>query len=267
MSIDVAVMDRRQPVSGLTVADFELFDNSVRQTVAVVAMASVPLDVSVLLDVSGSFLGHAENLNVVIKGIRDSLQAVDRFELVAFGSDVRTVIPLGSSPEVSNGVRDLWKGTSLYDGLALAMIRKPDPHRRQLVAVLTDGTDTFSAMDLASVKSVALRSPVTMCMGLLSSKPESLRGMSPRLPFAEKDLAGLNELTTLTGGQFLSFDQTPAKSPVEVFEAILQQFRMSYVLTYAPSGVARAGEHRIEIRVPSRPRSVITHRTRFILPN
>ena len=49
VSVPVAVMSGREPVTGLTATDFELTDNGVRQTVEAVSSDEVAIDVTLLL--------------------------------------------------------------------------------------------------------------------------------------------------------------------------------------------------------------------------
>ena len=55
--IDVLVMDGRNPVAGLTAADFELRDNGVVQNIDSVDNAEVPVNVVLTLDTSASVEG------------------------------------------------------------------------------------------------------------------------------------------------------------------------------------------------------------------
>ena len=55
--MDVLVTDRRQPVGGLTNADFELRDNGVRQTIDHLQIGEVPFSMMLALDASGSMVG------------------------------------------------------------------------------------------------------------------------------------------------------------------------------------------------------------------
>ena len=55
--VDVSVMNGLTPVAGLMKDNFEIVDNGVRQTIESVSLDAVPLNLMLLLDVSGSMEG------------------------------------------------------------------------------------------------------------------------------------------------------------------------------------------------------------------
>ena len=59
VAVEAAVRRDRRPVAGFTAADFELLDNGVPQEITDVSYEKLPIDVTVLLDVSASVTGPA----------------------------------------------------------------------------------------------------------------------------------------------------------------------------------------------------------------
>ena len=57
----------------------------------------------------------------------------------------------------------------------------------------------------------------------------------------------LRELTAATGGRAIDIGKT--EDPGPAFLEILQEFRRRYLITFAPTGVAKAGWHKLEVRV------------------
>src|SRR5436189_4058397 len=60
VSVDVLVTEGRNPVAGLTAADFELRDDGVLQTIDVVDTSAVPINAVLALDTSGSTIGQRQ---------------------------------------------------------------------------------------------------------------------------------------------------------------------------------------------------------------
>lgn len=154
--------------------------------------------------------------------------------------------------------------TSLFDGLAAAMMRSSSPDRRHLIVVFTDGLDTSSVVTPATAQQIAgLADAVVHAVVVI----EDLRDLrSNRVPVAggarASVAAGLTaadeqELPTVrpvhdavvgpTGGQV--FPIAPRDPVGEAFGAAIRAFRTSYVLRYSPTGVPKAGWHNITVSV------------------
>jgi hypothetical protein len=70
VSVDVAVTDRSRPVGGLDSADFQLSDNGVAQRIELLSIEATPIDVSLVVDVSGSIADNIERFNPASPGSR-----------------------------------------------------------------------------------------------------------------------------------------------------------------------------------------------------
>ena len=60
----------------------------------------------------------------------------------------------------------------------------------------------------------------------------------------------LEDLSDLTGGATLKVEST--KDLSSTFVKILDEFRQRYLISYSPSGVAKDGWHRLDVRVKNR---------------
>ena len=147
--IPVAVRSGNKPVTGLTAADFELRDNGVVQEIRSVAAESIPIDVTLLLDLSSSVDGPMlQRLKTAVADTAALLRSDDRIRLVAISQVLREVFPL--LPKSGAMPLDTLRAegaTSLYDGLAATMMRATEPGRRQLIVAFTDGRDSTSVID------------------------------------------------------------------------------------------------------------------------
>jgi VWFA-related protein len=233
--VDVMVTDKGQPVRGLTAADFEIVDNNVRQQPEAVSFDEVPLNVVLLLDMSGSLSGERlSHLRSASHGVLDGLTTKDQAGLVTFRSSVRLGSALTSDLAVVRRAIDIaWPGgdTSLIDGAYAAMLVGESDVGRALVIAFSDGLDTSSWLTGEVVLESAKRSDVVVYgVSVDRAKPEFL-----------------NELATITGGRVFEVEKT-ANVPA-VFASILQEFRHRYLISYTPRGVAKAGWHQLTVRV------------------
>ena len=163
VAVDVSVRRRNAPVLGLGPDDFHLTDNDVVQRIDSVAIEAVPVDLSILFDVSGSTFGWIGQFRQNAAEVAALLAPTDRFRIVCFGKDVREVVPMQTPDEpIRFGRWPYFGGTALYDALFLAMLHNSGRDRRHLIVVFTDGNDTTSLVDAPDVTNAAARSDATV---------------------------------------------------------------------------------------------------------
>jgi VWFA-related protein len=159
--VDVLVTDGRNPVGGLTAADFELRDNGVVQTIDV-ADSDVPVNAVLALDTSASTAGQRQkDLIAASQALLDSLKPVDRAALTTFSHAVAPRIPLTS--DLSTVRAELLRitpsgQTAIMDGVYVALTSTLAQTGRSLVVVCTDGYDTSSWLQPDEVLESAKRS-------------------------------------------------------------------------------------------------------------
>ena len=175
--VPISVTERNRPVAGLTAADFELFDNDVRQEISVAPTDAMPTDVTFLVDTSGSIKGAAlDRVKTDLQAMADLLQPSDRMRLVAFARDAMDVFglraggtPLDLSAMTAGGT------TSLYDALINVLAAYPASDRPHLVFALTDGRDNSSFSSASHMLEVARRSSAVRCLALVPSSNPLVR--------------------------------------------------------------------------------------------
>ena len=273
--VDALVMAGRQPVTGLTAADFDVRDSGVKQTVTDLSFERLPLNIICVLDVSGSVQGEPlRRLREGTAAIIDALAAGDRAALIAFSNRLTVHTPLTEDKArlraalasvEANGATSVLDAT--FAGLAL---RDADPGRT-LLLLFSDGVDTASWLPARRVIDAARRTdvvvyPVSVRSGPLVTIVRMPSGTQapirePSNPVAE-DL--LEALADETGGRrFVVERQTDLR---EAFLDVVKEFRQRYVLTYVPTGVPAPGWHPLEVRVKGRSAQVTARRGYFTSP-
>ena len=90
--VDVLVTANGRPLPGLTPADFEVFDNGVRQSVDLASFEQIPLNVVLALDMSASLQGlRLGHLQTAGSTMLDGLKPEDRAALVVFSHVCRRI--------------------------------------------------------------------------------------------------------------------------------------------------------------------------------
>ena len=151
--------------------------------------------------------------------------------------------------------------TSLYDGLAAAMMRPTDPDRRQLVLAFSDGRDSTSIIDETTAENIARLTDVvvdivvpvdadtTRTVEMSSGSPQFRSGQQTQVVGGRPRPVSLPlilpKLVAQTAGQVLPL--TPSESISSVFRSMLDDFRAAYVLRYVPQSVPRDGWHDVVV--------------------
>ena len=248
VSVDVSVRQRGRPVTGLTAADFELLDNGVPQPISDVSFEKLPVDVTIALDVSDSVSGPVvEQLRRAVHQLEQDITARDRIRLVTFNLRISRLMdfgPGGSATDAAFAKIQPFGGTAVFDTIAVLLAGPTPPDRRQLLVVFTDGEDSNSVSEPSVVLDVARRTTPTLSVVLsrlgTAGLPPQTRGAAAR--------EQLNtQLARETGGVVESLGLTANLS--SSFRRMLEEFRSSYVLHFAPSRAGAVGFHSLDVKV------------------
>jgi VWFA-related protein len=266
--VDVLVTRNGRPAEGLTAADFEVRDSGVRQTIQLIGMDRMPVDLRLVLDVSGSLEGQQlDALKAAARAAVGGLRPGDRAEILTF-SDVlqRRVTWTGDraalDAEIDRMTSVGW--TALVDA-AFTALSLPEPEgRRTLGLIFTDGLDTSSWLSPAEVVRSARQSR-TILYGVTTMPAGSIRpDMVPRLrdlllasPMAFR-AAFLPVIVEETSGELLFANaMTDLRA---AFVNVVSRFNQRYLLSYSPSGVPASGWHPIDVQVKDKALRVSARR-------
>ena len=243
--VPVSVTDRNRPVTGLTAADFDLLDNGVAQVITAAPVESLSVDVTLVLDTSGSVKGPAlEQFKADVQDIAESMQTNDRVRLITFATSVTDVFglqPGGARLPVER--IEAGGATSFYNALAAALMAFPQAERPQLVFGFTDGLDNMSFLDARQVATLAGHSGASLYLALIAPGGRPVGRMTPYDGGPNRRV--LQEAVARNGGELY---EKPAGTPLPaLFRQVLDDFRASYVLSYTPRGVTSKGWHEVVV--------------------
>jgi VWFA-related protein len=236
--VDVLVTEGGRPVAGLGPGDFDVRDNGVPQTIDLVSLRDVPVNVILTLDLSASVVGsRLLALQRAGEALVDAMAPEDAAALLTFN---RAVVQRVSLTRELALVRKALPNTTaegdtaLIDAALAAMLLGDTGGGRTLVVVFSDGVDTASFTQPEVVLETARR----------------VNGVVYAVSTRTDDSRFLRTLTETTGGRVLEIDASADPGPA--FVEILQEFRRRYVITFTPTGVERAGWHQLSVRVNRR---------------
>jgi VWFA-related protein len=249
VSVEVSVRRDRRAIVGLKAADFEVLDNGVRQEISEISYEKLPIDVTVLLDVSASVTGSAlDELRRGLKQLRADLGTQDRLRLLTFNMRVTRLVDFSDPAAAADVALASLSGTgssAIFDSLAVALASPATAGRRQLIVLFSDGQDSSSVTDLDTLLDVARRSTPTVAVVLASPSLQRTASLLRHTPKNVGEVA--QQIATDTGG----FVATVAagENLTSTFRRVLEQFRASYVLYFTPRGIEPKGTHTLDVRV------------------
>jgi VWFA-related protein len=265
--VEASVRRDRRVVSGLQAGDFELLDNGVPQQITEVAYEKLPIDVTVLLDVSASVTGPVlDDLRRALHQLRTDLRPSDRMRLIAFNMGLRRLVDFDEPAAAIDAALASAQGTgssAVFDSLAVALASPAPSGRRHLVVLFTDGRDSSSILDAEALLDVARHTTPTVAVILgsrsVNSQASLLRTSSP---LGGATVGAVSErIAGETGGFVTTVD--PGEDLTSRFRRVLEEFRSSYVLYFTPTGVDRAGSHTLDVRV-NRPGVTVRARRGYV---
>jgi VWFA-related protein len=252
VSVEASVRRDRRVVTGLKAEDFEVLDNGIAQEISDISYEKLPIDVTVLLDVSASVNGSVlDELRRALKQLRADLGAQDRLRLLTFNMRVHRLVDFDDPPaKIDTALASVAGGGSsaVFDSLAVALSSSVPRGRRQLIVIFSDGQDSSSITDSDTLLDVARRTTPTVAVVLASpmrQRPASLVRHSTKPTPTIGDLS--QQIATDTGGVLVAMN--PGDNVTATFKQVLEQFRASYVLYFTPKGVDAQGAHTLEVRV------------------
>jgi Ca-activated chloride channel family protein len=248
--VDALVTDNGRPVRGLAPSDFVVLDNGTPQTVDLATFETLPVNVILAFDQSGSVAGERlAQLQQAARAVLGALAPRDQAALVTFSHRVqlRQALTHNAGQIVDAvGISEPGGQTSLFDGVYAGLLVGVNDAARNLVLVFSDGVDTASWLKPEQIIETAKRSDAVVY------------ALSPKGAGSKEFL---RELADQTGGDAMEVESLRELSAR--FVTILEEFRHRYLLSYSPKGVTGPGWHRLEVRLKNR-RATIKARPGYI---
>lgn len=238
--VPVAVFDGDRVVGDLTAEDFQVRDNGVPQTVTSAELNTLPIDLRLVFDTSGSISeDDLERFLRTMREVSSGLGRRDRCEIITFNARIAQAAARQSPPMTIELSRGGPEGTAFFDAMGLALTTIPAPDRRQITIVLSDAKDNASFFDEAAMLEAG-RLTDAVVYTILPAAPRSGRAMSA---------ARLQALSVLTGGRLV---RAPDHALGNVINDAITEFRQSYAVRYTLVGAAIQGWHKLDVRVSGR---------------
>jgi Ca-activated chloride channel homolog len=243
--LDFTVTDRGgNYVKGLRPSAVRLFEDGVAQRIRSFSEAAgkgpgepaAGNNVFILFDTSNSMYESFTHAQDAIASLIRSLPANDQVAVYGFSRNLTRCASLtGNRFDAIRGLRDLTAGddTALYNALLLTLRDATPVPGRKLIVVFSNGPDTASVVSPDDVRRVAEDEGIPIYV--VSTRGNVISD------------AAFGRITLLTGGKL--FEAPRWESQARAFEAIREDLRNSYTLTYYPAPNENRGFRRIRIQL------------------
>lgn len=290
--VPVSVTDASgQPVLGLKVPDFHLEEEGRSQEIAQIGdPEQVPLDIAILLDVSGSVDARfAFEKEAAARFLKQVLKPEDRATVFAIDQTPRLIQTRDTAEHAATGLLSIssTKGaTAFYDSVIAAakyLTQNAPAQRRRVVVVISDGEDNFSTrtreiesatyralqsnegpLDKQARENLVKRRDDIKRRVLLDVQNELQRAevvfysINPSGEALHLNLPGVRaqqgmaQLATTTGGN--AFVPDKLENLETVFRQITAELRSQYLLQYYSNSESPSSKFlRIKVTIPSQP--------------
>jgi len=255
--VDVYVTRRGAPVAGLADHDFVVKDNGVVQAARVVEREEAPLTAVLVLDCSSSVAGaKLEFLKAAAGSFVRGLHPRDEAALLLFQSRIALLHAATTDREalldaIARMTAD--GSTSMIDAVFVGLKRRWGGGRPVLV-LFSDGRDTSSWLENEDLLRAARESSTTVYV-VRTREEDVATGESGQAYL-------LRRVVEATGGSSWSSGSGPEIEGA--FREVLETVNARYVLAYEPTGVPRAGRHRIDLKVRRRGVEIRARREYFV---
>jgi Ca-activated chloride channel family protein len=269
--LPVSVRDEAgAPVGNLDQEQFLIFDNGVRQQITSFNRHRVPANIVLLLDASSSVFSQMRFIREAAKRFMQGLLKEDKVCVMQFSDRVELLQDWTRAENLQQLEKSLnWRyhpglRTTFYDGLYLAAAEQLSKvEGRRIIILLTDGldtaerrrasyTDALNAVRRAETSVYVVSLTASLRAQLLDKTGTTKirrmfsgydrREVARYLSLIDGSEKLLESLAIQTGGRiFLPLkdeELTPA------YQAIAEELRTQYIITYKPKPRAAAGEYR-----------------------
>ncbi len=238
--------DENRAVGGLSENDFIVLEDGEERRIVSVEQTTAPMNLVLLMDVSGSVENHADFLRRAARAFIETMDKKDSIAIIAFNEDVKILSDFTTDRQKlleSLDELDTGGGTAYYDALAFALVEvlRPLKGKRAAVIILSDGDDNRSFLPFESLlgsiqESGALIYPLYVPSGLIAGSSQTDFNDSPDPVWAKymmltsKAQAEGARLAEISGGVYYPIRRL---SDIQrAYEDIVLQLRNAYMIRF-----------------------------------
>ena len=233
-------------IADLKASDFTVAENGAPREIVSVRPHTAPVNLVLLLDVSGSVDNYVNFIRKAARSFIDTARPGDRISLILFNDDVKVLSGFSTNkPQLSESLDtfDAGGATAYYDAVAytLADTLRPLRGERTAIVVLTDGDDNRSFLSFESLlgsieESGALIYPLYVPSALIAASEtndpdKAIDPLRTRYMTLSARAEGEGEkLAKVSGGVY--YPITQLSQIQKAYDDIVAQIRTAYSITF-----------------------------------
>lgn len=249
--LDVLVSNGKGPIPGLKAEDFLVTDNGQPVKLNYAGTGEEPLNILLLLDVSGSMKGYLDQIAKRARSLLDFLRPTDKVGVMVFSKDTDYYRPFTADKDRAANAIDqallpsqLPAGTSinaaiLDAGDAFAEAKSLSGYRSVFILTDNKSLNYRSPDDAVLEKLFGLDIVLNAIVTKNAEPPKKIDGANPDFSFAD-----VFNLSAQTGGETLRTDRAD-----EAFAQLLRNSRERYLLTYPAPSNAPKSFHTVKVEL------------------
>jgi VWFA-related protein len=247
--VDVQVTEGNNLVNGLAKSDFALADEGQPQSIVSFSHGDEPVNLILLLDVSGSMQKYIDQISAEARDALDHLRPGDRVALMVFAKG--TAVAQGFSDNLAETARNIGGAVKKWDVGSSTMInsavvdaahymdKHAGPSGRRAILILTDNLSTsYRLTDGQVIRE--LNKGDTVMNAIITGRAIRPAPLTPGKA-SNPDLTPANvyDLAEKTGGEWVRAEDAGVS-----FKEMIERIRSRYMLAYhAPDASAGTFRH------------------------
>ncbi len=255
LNVSVFSSNLKMFVGSLTKDDFRVQENQQEQTVTYFASTSVPFDLVLVVDLSGSTQEKRDLIKKSTLRFIEAARPADRLAIVTFSDDTNLISPLTlDRTQLTASVKNMKGGgaSHVWDAVKFALdnvLGSRSLERRRAVVLMTDGVDgvlvsgrrVFGSKTAFAdlIEQVRQTDALIVPIYLDTEKDSGNRGMEQQYENARR---ALNLLAQESGGSYYRAGKISDLNGV--YEQVINDLGKVYSLGYKPTNATRDGSWR-----------------------
>ncbi|MBI4445685.1 MAG: VWA domain-containing protein [Acidobacteria bacterium] len=287
VKVPVTVLDARgEAVRQLLKEDFQLVDEGEHRAIENFVIEETPLNVVLLLDISGSTVDELAEFKESAYDFTRALSRKDRVSIVSFDNRVHVIQSWTNKPDkIHRSLSGIEQGyrTALYDAVSsVAATSFAGISGRRVIIVLTDGIDNESRQSHGAVLERLIQSSTSLYIISRSRTAQNKIEDSERVEFLNRVMQNvlgenrdyvelyfknreklLTDLAETTGGRVLFPEKLEDLKPS--YTLLARELKNQYLLTFRPPRASKKKFRQIQVRC-MQPVKRIFHRRQYAVP-